>query len=130
MQLSLPHCRPYWHGEPWHCPPSLGMTGCSPVPLTTGGSSDRCPKRHAEWQGLAVLYAAFSANRCLEALGSSKRIVIDGGFAANLPFARSSCHVAAIAERLGEPVPGRNGARRGAAVAEIFAHTSGFERGA
>jgi sugar (pentulose or hexulose) kinase len=39
-------------------------------------------------QGLAVLYAAFSANRCLDALGSSKRIVIDGGFAANLPFAR------------------------------------------
>jgi sugar (pentulose or hexulose) kinase len=37
---------------------------------------------------LAVLYAAFSANRCLDALKSSKRIVIDGGFAANLPFAR------------------------------------------
>jgi len=35
-----------------------------------------------------VLYAAFSANRCLDALGSSKHIVIDGGFAANLPFAR------------------------------------------
>jgi glycerol kinase len=35
-----------------------------------------------------VLYAAFSANRCLDALESSKRIVIDGGFAANLSFAR------------------------------------------
>jgi sugar (pentulose or hexulose) kinase len=35
-----------------------------------------------------VLYAAFSANRCLDALESSKRIIIDGGFAANLPFAR------------------------------------------
>ena len=46
------------------------------------------PETDAEWQGLAVLYAAFSANRCLEALGSSKGIVIDGGFAANLPFAR------------------------------------------
>src|SRR3954453_13251269 len=46
------------------------------------------PETEAEWQGLAVLYAAFSANRCLEALGSSKGIVIDGGFAANLPFAR------------------------------------------
>src|SRR4051794_25159816 len=46
------------------------------------------PETPAEWQGLAVLYAAFSANRCLDALGSSKRIVIDGGFAANLPFAR------------------------------------------
>src|SRR5882757_107433 len=46
------------------------------------------PETDAEWQGLALLYAAFSANRCLEALGSSKGIVIDGGFAANLPFAR------------------------------------------
>src|SRR6266567_2780493 len=46
------------------------------------------PETSAEWQALAVLYAAFSANRCLDALGSSKRIVIDGGFAANLPFAR------------------------------------------
>ena len=46
------------------------------------------PETHAEWEGLAVLYAAFSANRCLDALGSSKHIVIDGGFAANLPFAR------------------------------------------
>ena len=46
------------------------------------------PETPAEWQGLAVLYAAFSANRCLDALGSSKRIVIDGGFANNLPFAR------------------------------------------
>ncbi|MGY0572616.1 hypothetical protein ACTGJ9_017345 [Bradyrhizobium sp. RDM12] len=35
-----------------------------------------------------MLYAAFSANRCLDALESSERIVIDGGFAANLPFAR------------------------------------------
>src|SRR5882724_11558697 len=41
-----------------------------------------------------------------------------------------SRHVAALAERLGEPISGRNGARRGVAVAEIFAHTSGFERGA
>jgi len=46
------------------------------------------PETSAEWQGLAVLYAAFTANRCLDVLGSSKRIVIDGGFADNLPFAR------------------------------------------
>lgn len=46
------------------------------------------PQTPAEWQGLAVLYAAFSANRCLDALGSTERVVIDGGFAANLPFAR------------------------------------------
>jgi sugar (pentulose or hexulose) kinase len=46
------------------------------------------PETAAEWQALAVLYAAFSANRSLDLLGSSKRIVIDGGFAANLPFAR------------------------------------------
>jgi sugar (pentulose or hexulose) kinase len=47
------------------------------------------PETPAEWQALAVLYAAFSANRCLDLLGSSKRIVIDGGFATNLPFART-----------------------------------------
>jgi sugar (pentulose or hexulose) kinase len=46
------------------------------------------PENPREWQVLAVLYAAFSANRCLDSLGSSKRIVIDGGFAANLPFAQ------------------------------------------
>jgi sugar (pentulose or hexulose) kinase len=46
------------------------------------------PETPAERQALAVLYAAFSANRCLDALESSKRIVIDGGFAANLSFAR------------------------------------------
>ncbi|MCG2626228.1 carbohydrate kinase [Bradyrhizobium sp. WYCCWR 13023] len=46
------------------------------------------PETPAEMQALAVLYAAFSANRCLDALESSKRIIIDGGFAANLPFAR------------------------------------------
>jgi sugar (pentulose or hexulose) kinase len=46
------------------------------------------PETAAEWQALAVIYAAFCANRCLDLLGSSKRIVIDGGFAANLPFAR------------------------------------------
>jgi phage tail protein X len=34
-------------------------------------------------------YAAFCANRCLDLLGSSKGIVIDGGFATNLPFARA-----------------------------------------
>jgi sugar (pentulose or hexulose) kinase len=46
------------------------------------------PETPAERQALAVLYAAFSANRCLDALESSKRVIIDGGFAANLPFAR------------------------------------------
>jgi sugar (pentulose or hexulose) kinase len=47
------------------------------------------PETSAEWQALAVLYAAFSANRCLDKLGSSNHIVIDGGFAANLPLARA-----------------------------------------
>ena len=88
------------------------------------------PETGAEWQGLAVLYAAFSANRCLEALGSSKGIVIDGGFAANLPFAR--CLATLRPSQSVSVSQSRRTAAgaRGAAVAEIFAHTSGFERGA
>ena len=64
--------------------------GRRPVPWRGQSRPHHRPaaRNPAEWQGLAVLYAAFSANRCLDALGSSKRIVIDGGFAANLPFAR------------------------------------------
>jgi sugar (pentulose or hexulose) kinase len=80
--------------------PTLAARGTLALPSFTGddglfpGAAHRGriigppPETPAEWQGLAVLYAAFSANRCLDALGSSKRIVIDGGFAANLPFAR------------------------------------------
>jgi sugar (pentulose or hexulose) kinase len=80
--------------------PTLAARGTLALPSFTGddglfpGAAHRGriigppPETPAEWQGLAVLYAAFSANRGLDALGSSKRIVIDGGFAANLPFAR------------------------------------------
>jgi sugar (pentulose or hexulose) kinase len=80
--------------------PTLFARGTLPLPSFVGddglfpGAAHRGrivgppPETPAEWQGLAVLYAAFSANRCLDALGSSKRILIDGGFAANLSFAR------------------------------------------
>ena len=69
-------------------PSYVGDDGLFPGAAHRGRIIGPTPKTPAEWQGLAVLYAAFSANRCLDALGSSKRIVIDGGFAANLPFAR------------------------------------------
>jgi sugar (pentulose or hexulose) kinase len=69
-------------------PSFLGDDGVFPGSAHHGRIIGAPPETPAEWQGLAVLYAAFSANRCLDALGSSKRIVIDGGFAANLPFAR------------------------------------------
>jgi sugar (pentulose or hexulose) kinase len=69
-------------------PSFVGDDGLFPGAAHRGRIIGPPPETAAEWQALAVLYAAFSANRCLDALGSSKRIVIDGGFAANLPFAR------------------------------------------
>jgi sugar (pentulose or hexulose) kinase len=69
-------------------PSFIGDDGLFPGAAHRGRIIGPPPETPAEWQGLAVLYAAFSANRCLDALGSSKRVVIDGGFANNLPFAR------------------------------------------
>src|SRR3954454_73515 len=69
-------------------PSFISEDGLFPGAAGRGRVTGPPPETPAEWQALAVLYAAFSANRCLEALGSSKGIVIDGWFAANLPFAR------------------------------------------
>ncbi|CEF48558.1 unnamed protein product [uncultured bacterium] len=69
-------------------PSFVGDDGLFPGSAHRGRIIGPPPETPAEWQGLAVLYAAFSANRCLDELGSTERIVIDGGFAANLPFAR------------------------------------------
>jgi sugar (pentulose or hexulose) kinase len=69
-------------------PSFVGDDGLFPGSAHRGRIIGPPPETPAEWQGLAVLYAAFSANRCFDALGSTERIVIDGGFAANLPFAR------------------------------------------
>lgn len=69
-------------------PSFIGDDGPFPEGARRGRVVGPPPETPAEWQALAVLYAAFSANRCLDALESSNRIVIDGGFAANLPFAR------------------------------------------
>lgn len=46
------------------------------------------PLEAADRHGLAVLYAAFNAHFALNLLGSQGEIIIDGGFAANRPFAR------------------------------------------
>jgi sugar (pentulose or hexulose) kinase len=70
-------------------PSFVGDDGLFPGAAHRGRIIGPALETPAEWQGLAVLYAAFSANRCLDTLGSSKRIIIDGGFAANLPFARA-----------------------------------------
>jgi sugar (pentulose or hexulose) kinase len=69
-------------------PSFVGDDGLFPGAAHRGRIIGPPPETPAEWQGLAVLYAAFSANRCLDTLGSAKRIVIDGGFANNLPFSR------------------------------------------
>jgi sugar (pentulose or hexulose) kinase len=69
-------------------PSFVGDDGLFPGAGHRGRIIGPAPETAAEWQALAVLYAAFCANRCLDLLGSSKRIVIDGGFSTNLPFAR------------------------------------------
>ena len=38
------------------------------LPVRRGRIIGPVPETPAEWQGLAVLYAAFCANRCLDAL--------------------------------------------------------------
>jgi sugar (pentulose or hexulose) kinase len=70
-------------------PSFVGDDGLFPGAAHRGRIIGPAPETPAESQGLAALYAAFSASRCLDSLGSSKRIIIDGGFAANLPFARA-----------------------------------------
>jgi sugar (pentulose or hexulose) kinase len=70
-------------------PSFIGDHGLFPGAAHRGRIIGLPPETPAERQALAVLYAAFCANRCLDLLGSSKAIVIDGGFATNLPFARA-----------------------------------------
>jgi sugar (pentulose or hexulose) kinase len=96
------------------CPSFVGDEGLFPGTAHRGRIHGPPPKTPAEWQGLAVLYAAFSANRCLDVLGSSKRIIIDGGFAGNLPFARA---LAALRPSQDVSVSGsRDGTALGAAL--------------
>jgi sugar (pentulose or hexulose) kinase len=46
------------------------------------------PGNPAERRALAALYAAFTADLCLDSLQSGSPVVVDGGFAANQPFGR------------------------------------------
>jgi sugar (pentulose or hexulose) kinase len=46
------------------------------------------PESAVERRALAAIYAAFTADLCLDSLKSQSAIVIDGGFAANQPFGR------------------------------------------
>ena len=47
------------------------------------------PENAAQRRALGALYVAFTASACLDALGSQRQpIIIDGGFAANKPFAQ------------------------------------------
>jgi sugar (pentulose or hexulose) kinase len=95
-------------------PSFVGDHGLFPGSSRQGRITGPMPRTPAEWQGLAVLYAAFSANRCLDLLRSGSQIVIDGGFATNLPFART---LAAL--RAHQPVyssASRDGTALGAAL--------------
>ena len=95
-------------------PSFVGDDGFFPGAAHRGRFIGPVPETPAEWQGLAVLYAAFSANRCLDTLGSSRRIVIDGGFAANLSFAR--CLAALRPSQVVSVSQSRDGTALGAAL--------------
>jgi sugar (pentulose or hexulose) kinase len=70
-------------------PSFVGDDGLFPGAGRRGRITGPPPLDPSEWQALAALYAAFTACKCLDALGSTGHIVIDGGFAANVPFARA-----------------------------------------
>jgi sugar (pentulose or hexulose) kinase len=70
-------------------PSFVGDDGLFPGAGRRGRIIGPTPQGHAEWQALAVLYAAFTASHCLDALASTGRIIIDGGFAPNVPFAQA-----------------------------------------
>jgi sugar (pentulose or hexulose) kinase len=110
-------------------PSFVGEDGLFPGAAHCGRIIGPAPETPAEWQGLAVLYAAFSANRCLDALQFEAHHH-RWRFCRQPALCALSCLLAAIPTRFGEPISRRNGARRGVALAEICAHASGFERGA
>jgi sugar (pentulose or hexulose) kinase len=70
-------------------PSFVGDDGLFPGAGRRGRINGPAPQGPAEWQALAVLYAAFTASYCLDLLASAGHIIIDGGFAANVPFARA-----------------------------------------
>ncbi|MGJ4930850.1 FGGY-family carbohydrate kinase [Bradyrhizobium sp. HKCCYLS2038] len=70
-------------------PSFVGDDGLFPGAGRRGRITGPSPLAPSEWQALAALYAAFTASKCLDALASSGHIIIDGGFAANAPFARA-----------------------------------------
>ena len=70
-------------------PSFVGDDGLFPGAGGRGRIIGPAPQGPAEWQALAVLYAAFTASHGLDALASRGRIIIDGGFATNVPFART-----------------------------------------
>ncbi len=60
--------------------------GAFPGSARRGAVRGPAPADDAERQALATLYAAFTAQYCLDALASAQDIIIDGGFASNHPF--------------------------------------------
>jgi len=70
-------------------PSFVGDDGLFPGAGRRGRITGPAPQGPAEWQALAALYAGFTASYCLDLLASAGPVVIDGGFAANVPFARA-----------------------------------------
>jgi len=69
-------------------PSFVDHDGCAPGSAQRGAVHGAPPKSPAERRALASLYAALTADECLNALQARAPVVIDGGFADNLGFAR------------------------------------------
>ncbi|MGY4343569.1 sugar (pentulose or hexulose) kinase [Bradyrhizobium sp. GM7.3] len=109
-------------------PSFVGDDGLFPGAARRGRVIGPPPETPAEWQALAVLYAAFSANRCLDALESSKTHSHRWWLCRKPALRPLSCDFAILAECLGESISRRNGAWRCAAVAAVLAYAAGFKR--
>jgi sugar (pentulose or hexulose) kinase len=69
-------------------PSFVAHDGLNPGSALRGQVIGPPPSNPAERLALATLYAAFTANACLNALESRSDIVVDGAFSANIPFGR------------------------------------------
>ncbi|MHB2166756.1 FGGY-family carbohydrate kinase [Alsobacter sp. R-9] len=72
----------------WAYPSFVEDDGLFPGSSRRGDVAGPPPTDPAERRGLAALYAAFSADFCLDVLGTDAPVVVDGGFALNVPFGR------------------------------------------
>ena len=119
MQLSLPHCRLCWHREPSRTPSFVGDDGLFPDAAHRGRIIGPLPKHLPNGRGWR-----YSTQHSVQTIALMRSAVRSARhrrwFCRQRALRAVPCHLAAPAERFDEPISGRNGARRGATVAEIL----------